>query len=149
MDIGQAIRRLRREKGMRQRQLAAAAGLSHSGLQKIEYGDAEPSMSALLRISSALGVDPAVLFDPAFQHIRKEGNSLSIRTGDGSNNANRLAALSAQCRAAAQEILRLRGSDYVGGKASQAAEDLMEAAVLLRQLAQVLDLPPTTGGDCG
>jgi len=59
--------------------------------------------------------------------------------GRSLTDAERLAVLSDECRAAAQEVLRIRGDDYVDGQASRAAESLLEAAVLLRQLSRVFD----------
>lgn len=59
---GQNIRDLRREKVMSRK--AVAAGLSPGHLGEIERGKRKPSLSALFRISDALGTSPGVLLSP-------------------------------------------------------------------------------------
>lgn len=61
---GQNIRVLRREKGMSLKALAVAAGLSPGHLGEIERGRRKPSLSALFRISDALGTSASVLLSP-------------------------------------------------------------------------------------
>lgn len=51
---GDAIRRLRKSRGMTQRQLTEAAGLSRTHFQDIERGRRNPSLSVLKKISEAL-----------------------------------------------------------------------------------------------
>jgi transcriptional regulator with XRE-family HTH domain len=53
--VGERIRRRRRELGLSQRQLASE-GVSYSYLSRVEAGDRTPSVKALRRISSKLGV---------------------------------------------------------------------------------------------
>ena len=141
VSLGQRIRRIRRAKQIRQGQLARLAGLTQSSLQKIEYGIANPSLPALLRIASALGVEPGVLLDSFSTPPGRGGGTTmnGFHHGRSLTDAERLAVLSDECRAAAQEVLRIRGDDYVDGQASRAAESLLEAAVLLRQLSRVFD----------
>lgn len=52
--LGQRVRQIREEKGLSQRSLAAACGLSLAALQKIEYGNANPSLDTLIRLRKGL-----------------------------------------------------------------------------------------------
>lgn len=47
---------VRYEKGMSLRELAARADISRSYLQRIEAGEATPSLEVMLRLARALGV---------------------------------------------------------------------------------------------
>jgi len=53
--LGARVRRLRRARGLTLTRLAAAAGLSHPFLSKLERGLASPSMASLAQIARALG----------------------------------------------------------------------------------------------
>jgi transcriptional regulator with XRE-family HTH domain len=53
--LGQAIRGLRRERGLTLVQVAAASGLSQPFLSQLELGRTRPSMRSLFRIAEALG----------------------------------------------------------------------------------------------
>lgn len=61
MDTGfsQRLRHLRVKSGLSQDGLARAAGLSTSGVAKLERPGTDPSWSTVLRLSSALGVSPS------------------------------------------------------------------------------------------
>jgi transcriptional regulator with XRE-family HTH domain len=61
-NVGATLRRLRREQGLTLRQVAASAELSKSYVSQIENGTANPSLVALKRITSALGLPVAELF---------------------------------------------------------------------------------------
>lgn len=55
--LGEQIKRLREQRGLSQQALAEAAGLSRIYIAKLEAGErASPSMPALERIATALGV---------------------------------------------------------------------------------------------
>lgn len=64
-DIGGCIRSWRKERGMIQKQLAAACGMSVPQLWSVESGRNSPSVKTLSRIASALGVSLSQLFSPA------------------------------------------------------------------------------------
>jgi transcriptional regulator with XRE-family HTH domain len=53
--IGGEIRRLRLDAGLTQSRLAGAARIDQAHLSRVENGDAEPSMTALVALSAALG----------------------------------------------------------------------------------------------
>lgn len=61
--FGQAIRELRRERGVTQEDLAHACGLDRSYMGGIERGERNPSLKNILRIADGLGVSAAVLFE--------------------------------------------------------------------------------------
>jgi XRE family transcriptional regulator, regulator of sulfur utilization len=53
---GQAIRKLREERGRSEEQLASMSNLSQHSIRGIEEGEADPSLVTILRIAEALGV---------------------------------------------------------------------------------------------
>ena len=59
--LGQAIRGLRRERGLTLVQVAAASGLSQPFLSQLELGRSRPSMRSLFRIAEALGTTQQAL----------------------------------------------------------------------------------------
>jgi transcriptional regulator with XRE-family HTH domain len=61
--IGQRLRALRQERGLSLAQVAAAAGLTRGFLSQLELGDTAASVSSLVKIASALGVDVTSLFE--------------------------------------------------------------------------------------
>ena len=54
--IGDRIRRLRTDRGLSVRTLAAMAGFSPSFISQVEHGQVSPSIASLERIASALGI---------------------------------------------------------------------------------------------
>ena len=68
--LGQNIRRLRRQKGMTQEQLAEKADVGQKQISKIESGRVHAKLSTYLRIANAFGVSidhflaDALLVDP-------------------------------------------------------------------------------------
>ena len=59
------VRRIRVRKGVSQQQLASLTGIERSYLSRLEHGNANPSLTTLERIASALGVAVAdLLADP-------------------------------------------------------------------------------------
>ena len=63
--LGQAIRGLRRERGLTLVQVAAAAELSQPFLSQLELGRTRPSMRSLFRIAEALGTTQQALMAAA------------------------------------------------------------------------------------
>jgi transcriptional regulator with XRE-family HTH domain len=61
VQLGRAIRGLRREQGLTLVQVAAASGLSQPFLSRLELGRARPSMRSLFRIAEALGTTQQAL----------------------------------------------------------------------------------------
>lgn len=61
--IGERVRALRAEKGLTQKQLAERAKISKSQVSQIELGSSGASVSSLYRISEALGIRLARIFE--------------------------------------------------------------------------------------
>jgi transcriptional regulator with XRE-family HTH domain len=62
MKIGEAIRRVRREKDFTQQIVAERAGITSGHLSKIESGATDPDSEMIVRIADALGTNAATLF---------------------------------------------------------------------------------------
>ena len=60
--IGKRIRKIRRDKDLSQMQVATRCRFGRSYLSQIESGVANPTLSVLCSIATALNVDMAVLF---------------------------------------------------------------------------------------
>jgi len=63
--FGDAIRAIRKEQGISQEAFALKCGLDRSYFGAVERGERNVSLTNILRISEALEVRPAVLFDRA------------------------------------------------------------------------------------
>lgn len=61
MNIGETIKLLRKEKNIKQLDLAASCGISQTYLSQIEKGRKVPALDILEKISAALGLPFAVL----------------------------------------------------------------------------------------
>lgn len=61
MDVGTRIKHWRERKVLGQAELAAKAGISVTGLSRIELGQRKPRPSTVRKIAEALGVDAAML----------------------------------------------------------------------------------------
>ena len=61
MNIGKAIKDLRKQSGFKQVEFADKCGLSQSYLSSIEKGNKEPTLSLLKQISSALSMPMPIL----------------------------------------------------------------------------------------
>lgn len=61
-DIGENLRRLRRQEGLSLRELSRSTGLSATLLSQLERGLAEPSLRSLRALSTAFGTDASTLF---------------------------------------------------------------------------------------
>ncbi|HZG42078.1 MAG TPA: helix-turn-helix transcriptional regulator [Longimicrobium sp.] len=62
IDLAVNVSLLRHERGLSQKQLAAAAGLSQPRITEIERSDANPTLLTITRIANALGVRVERLF---------------------------------------------------------------------------------------
>lgn len=56
MDIGQNIKRIRKEKGLTQRKLGELCGINEANIRKYELGGANPKIETIQKIALALGV---------------------------------------------------------------------------------------------
>jgi tetratricopeptide (TPR) repeat protein len=92
--IGERLKRLRLERGLSQRELAAP-GVSYAYISRIEAGSRQPSVKALRRLAAKLGVSADYLetgsdMDPrAARELRLADLELAIRLGetDGTEEA--------------------------------------------------------------
>jgi transcriptional regulator with XRE-family HTH domain len=88
------LRRLRRDNGLTQRDLAAKAGVPQSTIAEVEAGQREPSLTLLSRIAESAGQSISIQLAPLLRHsavaaantikdrlygIASEGLSLDIR----------------------------------------------------------------------
>lgn len=62
VELGQMLRRLRRERGWTLAEAGAAAGVSRSSLSKVENGQMSPTYDLLIKVARGYGVDLADLF---------------------------------------------------------------------------------------
>jgi transcriptional regulator with XRE-family HTH domain len=62
MQLGTAIKDLRQESGLRQKELASRVDVTQSYLSQIENDRKEPNLSTLRRIAQELGVSLPILF---------------------------------------------------------------------------------------
>ncbi len=68
VDVGERLHILREQRGLSQRALASASGLSPNALSQIERGNVSPSVSTLNRLAAALGVPITAFFETGDQH---------------------------------------------------------------------------------
>jgi transcriptional regulator with XRE-family HTH domain len=82
-DVGQRLRHLRQRRGLTQRALADACGLSANAVGLIERGESSPSVSTLHRLALALEVSIADLFSNAGDEqttvLVKKGQRAQVR----------------------------------------------------------------------
>lgn len=57
MTVGENIRKIRKEKGLTQKQLGELCGMKEANVRKYELGKANPKIETVSRIASALGVN--------------------------------------------------------------------------------------------
>lgn len=60
--VGLNVRRLRSERRVSREQLAALADVDTRNLGRIETGEGNPTLSVMVRLADALGIEPASLF---------------------------------------------------------------------------------------
>lgn len=79
-DLGNQIRKSRKEKGMSQEKLAAILGVTKSTISKYELGQREPSFDQLIKISSALSLGPFALIPENMQNAFFSGYNHLLHT---------------------------------------------------------------------
>src|SRR5436309_1366904 len=96
--IGERLKRLRLERGLSQRELAAP-GVSYAYISRIEAGTRQPSVKALRRLAGKLGVSADYLergsdLDPVSEReLRLADLELAVRLGDSNGVDEALAAI--------------------------------------------------------
>jgi transcriptional regulator with XRE-family HTH domain len=111
--IGQRLKRLRLQRGLSQRELAAP-GVSYAYISRIEAGTRQPSVKALRRLAAKLGVSAAYLetgsdLDPTeARELRLTDIELAIRLGEKDGLEEPLRELAAEAVAQGDQPCSLR-----------------------------------------
>jgi tetratricopeptide (TPR) repeat protein len=137
--IGQRLKRLRLERGMSQRELAAP-GVSYAYISRIEAGTRQPSVKALRKLAAKLSVTADYLesgseLDPeAARELRLSDLELAVRLGDGDGSEPQLREVLAEAEAAADTACAFRARVALAAVREEhndlhAAIELLEAAV--------------------
>ena len=69
--FGQAIRELREERGISQEAFALKSGIDRSHYGGMERGERNPSLTSIIKIANALGVQPSEIHARA-EHLLSE-----------------------------------------------------------------------------
>lgn len=77
--LGRRLHDVRKEKKLTQSSVAERSDLTPNYIGKIERGEAQPTLEALLSIADALNVNPSVLFASLDRSITKEEAKSKIR----------------------------------------------------------------------
>jgi transcriptional regulator with XRE-family HTH domain len=64
MNVGENIKKLRKEKGLQQKQIAIELGIDQSNYNKIENGKREPSLDLLNKLAGLFGVSVDDILNP-------------------------------------------------------------------------------------
>ncbi len=105
--IGSKIRKIRRERGMTQKDLGTLVDLTADRIQKYENGARKPKPELLKKIASALGVSTLALTDPVLTY--EEGvmhaifdlentYGISVRKQSGEPNADYFIVIDSKCK---------------------------------------------------
>ncbi|HEY2544417.1 MAG TPA: helix-turn-helix domain-containing protein [Gaiellaceae bacterium] len=111
--IGQRLKRLRLERGLSQRELAAP-GVSYAYISRIEAGTRQPSVKALRKLAAKLGVSADYLetgseLDPdAARELRLSDLELAVRLGEKDGVENGLRECLDSAEAAADRVSAFR-----------------------------------------
>jgi transcriptional regulator with XRE-family HTH domain len=150
--IGQRLRRLRAERGLSQRELAAP-GVSYAYISRIEAGTRQPSVKALRKLAAKLGVSPdyletgADLRSEEERELRIADAELELRIGrDVGAARERLRGLLQEATSAADPASAARARIALGFAASlEGRHD--EAVGELEPVVEGGFVSPTTNPD--
>jgi transcriptional regulator with XRE-family HTH domain len=67
--FARTVRRLRRERDLSQRALAAVAGLAEKHVSEIERGNREPKLTTIFKLAKGLGVPAEALISETAAHL--------------------------------------------------------------------------------
>ncbi|MDE3024132.1 MAG: helix-turn-helix domain-containing protein [Acidobacteriota bacterium] len=137
--IGQRLKRLRLERGLSQRELAAP-GVSYAYISRIEAGTRQPSVKALRKLAGKLGVTADYLESgseldaESARELRLADLELAIRLGDADGSEPALKQILADAEAAADAPSAFRARVALAAVREEqndlaAAIELLEAAV--------------------
>lgn len=133
--IGQRLKRLRLEKGLSQRELAAP-GVSYAYISRIEAGTRQPSVKALRRLATKLGVTAEYL--ETGSHLAPEEErelllcdlELAVRLGGAENAEQPLLALVEEALEAGDRAAALRARVALANIAMERSDWVRAAALL-------------------
>lgn len=137
--IGERLKRLRLERGLSQRELAAP-GVSYAYISRIEAGTRQPSVKALRKLAAKLGVSADFLesgseLDPeSARELRLSDLELAVRLGDRAGSEDGLRHVLAEAEAAADAHCAFRARVTLAAVLEErndlaGAIDLLEGAV--------------------
>jgi transcriptional regulator with XRE-family HTH domain len=137
--IGQRLKRLRLDRGLSQRELAAP-GVSYAYISRIEAGTRQPSVKALRRLAAKLGVTADYLetgsdLDAAdARELRLSDLELAVRLGESEGVEEPLRAAAAEAVAAGDAAGALRARVALAALAQERREytkaaELLESAL--------------------
>jgi transcriptional regulator with XRE-family HTH domain len=125
--IGQRLKRLRLDRGLSQRELAAP-GVSYAYISRIEAGTRQPSVKALRRLAANLGVTADYLetgsqLAPEEQReLRLADLELALRLGDPAEVKDDLRAILDEAVAVGDQAAAMRARVALAAVAGEAAE---------------------------
>ena len=137
--IGLRLKRLRLERGLSQRELAAP-GVSYAYISRIEAGTRQPSVKALRKLAAKLAVTADYLesgseLDPeSARELRLSDLELAVRLGNGDGSEPRLLELLAEAETAADTACAFRARVALAAVREEHADlptaiELLEGAV--------------------
>lgn len=134
--VGERVRRLRRERGLTQRDLAGD-GVSYSYISRLETGERVPSLRVLRRIAERLGVS-AELLETGVEPLASEAElldaELELRMGSPAEARQAFIAARTTADATGDEALAVRARLGLG----LAAAALGENAIAIAELEDAL-----------
>jgi transcriptional regulator with XRE-family HTH domain len=79
--IGRRLRSARQERGLTLRQVAKSSGLTAAFISQLERGDTSASVSSLVKIASALGIEVTSLFEKPSSTLVRRGERVPAMLG--------------------------------------------------------------------
>jgi transcriptional regulator with XRE-family HTH domain len=144
--IGERLKRLRLERGLSQRELAAP-GVSYAYISRIEAGTRQPSVKALRRLAAKLGVSADYLetgsdLDPAAaRELRLSDLELAIRLGEIDGAEEALEAALTEADGAGDRAAALRARVALAQIALEDGADERAVSLLEEALADEVFAP--------
>ena len=139
--IGRRLKRLRLDKGLSQRELAAP-GVSYAYISRIEAGTRQPSVKALRRLAAKLGVTTEYLETGSqlgsgeHRELRLADLELAVRLGEGAELTPSLLELATEAIEAGDREIALRARVALATLAQSGGEHLRAALLLEATLAE-------------
>ena len=138
--IGQRLKRLRLDRGLSQRELAAP-GVSYAYISRIEAGTRQPSVKALRRLASKLGVTADYLETgsdldlDAERELKLTDLELAVRLGEVEGAEQGLVEVAEDALSAGDRRTLLRANSALAALAQERGEHRRAVSLLERALA--------------